>query len=137
VTHLVVCDTGPLLHLSEAGAGLVTPSVVIVDMGLDWVLHAILFVVIDHGGGGIGVAGHGHDPFQRLTARDRLGDGRVPQAVGGFAADHAGLFHVADHQTAKDGLGLHDRIVHDHGLFRLFEASLALILQHQGDFLKS
>ena len=42
-------------------------SVVIVDMGLDRVLHAVFFVVVDHGGGGIGVAGHGHDPFQRLA----------------------------------------------------------------------
>ena len=51
-------------------------------MVLDRVLHAILFVVIDHGGGGICVAGHGHDAFKRPAARDCLGDGRVPQAVG-------------------------------------------------------
>lgn len=67
-------------------------SVVIVDMGLDRILHAVFFVVVDHGGGGIGVAGHVHDAFQRLAARDRLGNGRVPQAVGGFVADDAGLF---------------------------------------------
>ncbi len=65
-------------HQTNGTAG----SVVIVDRGLDRVLHAILFVVLDHLGGGIGMAGHGQDAFRRPAARDRLGDGRVPQAVG-------------------------------------------------------
>lgn len=51
-------------------------------MVLDRVLHAIPFVVIAHRGRGIGMAGHGHDAIKRPAARDRLGDGRVPQAVG-------------------------------------------------------
>lgn len=56
---------------------------------------------------------------------------RVHQAVGGFVADNAGRFHVAGHQAAQGGLDLHDRTVLDQGLFRLFDTSLTLIMQHQ------